>query len=94
LKTIGSKREPAVEGMVITLDEKSSNPVTVRIAALNGNGISTTNENDLSVVAVVKFDWDRNLPRDLIPDSIKDPADMSVAQLQRLRTQGCFWKPG
>ena len=32
------------------------------------------------------FDWDRNL----IPDSIKDPADMSAEQLQRLRTQGCF----
>ena len=32
------------------------------------------------------FDWDRNL----IPDSVKDPADMSAEQLQRLRTQGCF----
>ena len=39
---------------------------------------------------VTVFDWDRNLPRDLIPGSIKDPADMSVAQLQRLRTQGCL----
>jgi transposase/5S rRNA maturation endonuclease (ribonuclease M5) len=36
------------------------------------------------------FDWDRDLPRDLIPSSIKDPADMSVEQLQRLRAQGCF----
>jgi transposase len=36
------------------------------------------------------FDWDRNLPGDLIPGSIKDPADMSVEKLQRLRTQGCF----
>lgn len=32
------------------------------------------------------FDWDRNL----IPDSIKDPADLSVEQLQRLRVQGCL----
>jgi len=32
------------------------------------------------------FDWERNP----IPDSIKDPADMSVEQLQRLRTQGCL----
>ncbi|MBI4446539.1 MAG: IS21 family transposase [Acidobacteria bacterium] len=37
---------------------------------------------------VTVFDWD--LPRDLIPVSIKDPADMSEGQLQRLRTQGCF----
>jgi transposase len=35
------------------------------------------------------FDWDRNLPG-LIPDSVKDPADMSVEQLKLLRVQGCF----
>jgi DNA primase len=35
---------------------------------------------------VSMFDWDRNL----IPDTVKDPADMSVEQLQRLRVQGCF----
>jgi DNA primase len=34
------------------------------------------------------FDWDRNpIP---IADSVKDPADMSVEQLQLLRVQGCF----
>jgi transposase len=32
------------------------------------------------------FDWDR----DLIPDTVKDPGDMSVEQLQRLHVQGCF----
>jgi len=32
------------------------------------------------------FDWNRNP----IPASVKDPADMSVELLQRLRTQGCF----
>jgi transposase len=32
------------------------------------------------------FDWDRHL----MPDSLKDPADMSVEQLQLLRVQGCF----
>jgi transposase len=32
------------------------------------------------------FDWDR----ELIPDAIKDPADMSVEQLQQLRLQGCI----
>jgi DNA primase len=30
------------------------------------------------------FDWER------IPDSVKDPADMTVQQLQQLRVQGCF----
>jgi transposase len=36
------------------------------------------------------FDWKRNLPGNPIPDSVKDPADMSLEQLQLLRTQGCF----
>ena len=35
---------------------------------------------------VSTFDWDRNQ----IPAAIKDPADMSVEQLQQLRVQGCF----
>jgi 5S rRNA maturation endonuclease (ribonuclease M5) len=30
------------------------------------------------------FDWN------LVPDSVKDPADMSVEQLRQLRMQGCF----
>jgi len=39
------------------------------------------------------FDWDRNMSwndqaPELIPDSIQDPADMSVEQLQSLREQG------
>ena len=39
------------------------------------------------------FDWDRTVPADdrgpgPIPASIRDPADMSVPQLQRLRAQG------
>jgi transposase len=32
------------------------------------------------------FDWDGNL----LPDTVKDPADMLVEQLQLLRVQGCF----
>jgi transposase/5S rRNA maturation endonuclease (ribonuclease M5) len=35
---------------------------------------------------VSTFDWDRNQ----IMAAAKDPADMSVEQLQRLRVQGCF----
>jgi transposase/5S rRNA maturation endonuclease (ribonuclease M5) len=32
------------------------------------------------------FDWNQNL----FPETVKDPADMLVEQLQRLRVQGCF----
>ena len=43
--------------------------------------------------AVSVFDWDRNTPASVdgagpIPDSIKDPADMPVEHLERLRGQG------
>jgi DNA primase len=37
------------------------------------------------------FDWDRKVPGQVcmnIPESIQDPADMSVEQLRRLRKQG------
>jgi len=42
---------------------------------------------------VSMLDWDQGMPGnahgpELIPDSIRDPADMSVEQLQRLRRQG------
>ena len=52
---VGSKRQTATEGEIFTLDAASPNPVTIQIVALNGNGITTTNENDLSVVALVRF---------------------------------------
>jgi 5S rRNA maturation endonuclease (ribonuclease M5) len=44
-------------------------------------------------LAVAVFDWDQKVPwnaqvAELIPESIQDPADMSVEQLRRLRSQG------
>src|SRR5262249_15523400 len=38
-----------------SLDSGSANPVKIEIVAVNGNGVATTNENDLSVVAVVRY---------------------------------------
>ena len=51
----GSNRTTATQGQVIKLDAGTSHEVKVEIAALNGAGVSTTNENDLSLVAVVHF---------------------------------------
>lgn len=51
----GSHRQTAVAGEEILLDHTSPNPVRIRIVALNGNGIATDNENDLSLVAVVTY---------------------------------------
>jgi beta-lactamase superfamily II metal-dependent hydrolase len=51
----GSKRQAATTSTTITLDQGSASPVTINLVALNGNGISTDNENDKSLVAVVHF---------------------------------------
>jgi beta-lactamase superfamily II metal-dependent hydrolase len=52
---VGTKRHTAAAGEVVTLDAASSHPVTIKVVALNGNGVSTTNENDLSVVTLVQY---------------------------------------
>jgi len=59
LAKVGNKRTTATIGTTITLDSGSPNPVRIEIVALNakvnGTVVATTNENDLSVVAVVRF---------------------------------------
>ena len=55
VQTVGDKRKTATSDVTFSLDSGSANPVTIEIVAVNGNGIETTNENDLSVVAVVRF---------------------------------------
>jgi len=53
---VGTQRTSlTAPGRKVTLDAGSANPVTIEIVALNGNGIATSNENDLSLVAVVAF---------------------------------------
>lgn len=52
---VAAKRKTAIPGQKITLDSATANPVTIEFVALNGNGIETTNENDLSLVAVIRF---------------------------------------
>jgi len=55
LTKLGAKRTIASVGTTITLDSGTANPVKIEIVALNGNGVPTTNENDLSVVATIRF---------------------------------------
>ncbi len=52
---VGSKRKTASPGDKIVLDAGTMNPVTIEFVASNGNGITTSNENDLSVVSVIHF---------------------------------------
>ncbi len=55
VKAVGNHRKQATDSTEIILDKSASNPVRIDIVALNGNGIQTTNENDLSVVSVVHY---------------------------------------
>lgn len=55
ITAIGNKRKTAAVGEKIILDSAEANPVSIEFIAANGAGVSTTNENDLSVVAVVRF---------------------------------------
>ena len=50
IQTVGNKRRTATSGATFSLDQGSANPVKVEIVAVNGNGVETSNENDLSVV--------------------------------------------
>lgn len=55
VEAVGNKRKHVNDNTVITLDADSNDPVTIKIAAFNGAGVQTTNENDQSVAAVVHF---------------------------------------
>src|SRR3954469_3976874 len=51
VNAVGAKRVTAQKGQTITLDQGSLTPVKITFLALNGNGISTSDENDLSLVS-------------------------------------------
>ena len=55
LAAVGTHRRTAYPGTRLVLDADSNQPVEIEVVAYNGTEIQTTNENDLSVVAVVHF---------------------------------------
>jgi len=55
LSTVGTKRRTAMIGERLILDESSATPVWITFLAANGNGVRTNNENDLSLLAHIKF---------------------------------------
>jgi beta-lactamase superfamily II metal-dependent hydrolase len=80
---VGIKRRTPAIGESFALDQASPNPVRVTIVAMNGNGIKTRNENDLSLVAHVKFgDFEAAIGGDLSGFSTSSYLDIetSVAQ--------------
>jgi len=80
LSAVGSHRKTATSGMTITLDSSSANPVKIEVVALNGNGVETTNENDLSVVTVIRFgNFDAEIGGDLSGYKIGDYEDIETS---------------
>lgn len=55
IAAVGDKRRTPAIGETLVLDQASPHPVTITFTAMNGNGLRTRNENDLSLVAHVKF---------------------------------------
>lgn len=55
VKTVGDKRQTVSDNTTITLDSGSGSPVVIKIVSFDGNGINTTNENDLSVAALITY---------------------------------------
>ena len=53
--TCGDLRQTLSEGQVITLDASTANPVTFTVIALDGAGISTSDENARSVVILLSY---------------------------------------
>jgi len=84
LNAVGTKRVTATVGMRIVLDGTTANPVTVEIVSVNGEGVATTNENDLSVSAVVRFgNFDAEIGGDL--SGFKDASYEDIESLVAAR---------
>ena len=52
---VASKRQAVSVGQTITLDSGSAAPVTFQVVGVNGNGQAVSDENDRSVVLVLRF---------------------------------------
>jgi competence protein ComEC len=55
ISALGPKRRTAQTGTTIVLDTATPNPATIRIVALNGDGLESRDENDRSVVSMIEF---------------------------------------
>ncbi len=63
---LGNKRRTMVKNQVITLDSLSAHPVFIKCVDLNGAGVSTTDENTLSMVLKVSYgEYDQSFGGDL-----------------------------
>jgi len=66
VNTLGARRRTMVKNQVITLDSLSAHPVTIKCVNLNGAGVSTTDENTLSMMLKISYgDFDMTFGGDM-----------------------------
>jgi beta-lactamase superfamily II metal-dependent hydrolase len=79
IAAVNSHRTTATAGTAVQLDKGSAHPVVINVKAINGNGVHTTNENDLSLTALVSFDAFRaEIGGDLSGDNTDMYADIET----------------
>ena len=72
-------RKTATAGTVIELDKGTGHSVTITVEAINGNGVQTDNENDLSLTALISYDNFRaEIGGDLSGDNTETYADIET----------------
>jgi beta-lactamase superfamily II metal-dependent hydrolase len=72
-------RTTATAGTTVELDKGSGHSVLITVKAVNGDGVSTTNENDLSLTALVSYDNFRaEIGGDLSGDNTQMYADIET----------------
>ncbi len=73
-------RKTVVPGTTLKLDDDSANPVTIKFVAANGDGVSSKDENDLSVAAVINFGkFDAESSGDLSGFTFRDYHDIETS---------------
>lgn len=76
---LGGKRHTLTKGMTFTLDSLSAHPVTITCVALAGDGISTSDENSLSVVMKVSYgEFDEEIGGDLEGSTVGGGVDVET----------------
>jgi competence protein ComEC len=76
---VGSRRITATPGPRIERDKGSGHSVIIEIEALNGDGVKTGNENDLSLTARIAFDGFRaEIGGDLSGEKASDYEDIET----------------
>ena len=79
VEAVKPHRTTAIPGTSVELDKGSGHSVFITVKAVNGNGVSTSNENDLSLTALVGYDGFRaEIGGDLSGDNANQYADIET----------------